>query len=70
MLTTIIVIAVVGAFGYFIYTRYQKMNAKPAAKKKSTGGSKTKTTTKVAKKPRRGGGGGSGDNDRGRENEV
>ena len=59
MLTTIIVIAVVGGFGYFIYTRHQKMNAKPAATKKSTGGSRTKTTSNVAKKPRGGAGGGS-----------
>jgi hypothetical protein len=58
MLTTILVIAAVGGFGYFIYTRQKKMNAKPTATKKSTGASRTKTTSNVAKKPSRAGGSG------------
>ena len=59
MLTTIIVIAVIGGFGYFIFTKYKAMNSKPVTKKKSTGGSRTKTTSNVAKKPRGGAGGSS-----------
>ena len=51
MLTTIIVIAVIGGFGYFIFTKYKAMNTKPVTKRKSTGGSRTKTTSNVAKKP-------------------